>query len=58
MNPIFGILLRRLLMTLGAIFVWKKTLPRGRANGEKPSMPDTNQHTAGIDGKSPIVKPD
>ena len=47
MKPIVKILIRRALMTLGAIAVWAKALGRGKADGQTRSMPDTDEKIAG-----------
>ena len=55
MKPAIKLLLRRSLMTLGAIVVWAKALAGGRADGQTQSTPETDQKTAGGDSKSPTV---
>jgi hypothetical protein len=53
MKPIVKILIRRALMTLGAIAVWAKALARGNAaDGQTRSMPETDEKTGGVDSKS------
>ena len=47
MKPIVKTLLRRSLITLGAIVVWAKTLAGARADGQTRSMPETDEKTAG-----------
>jgi hypothetical protein len=47
MKPIGKSLLRRFLLTLGAIVVWAKTLARGSADRQTRSKPETDQKTAG-----------
>ena len=47
MKPAIKLLLRRSLMTLGAIVVWAKALAGGRADGQTLSTPETDQKTAG-----------
>ena len=47
MKPLFKILLRRSLLTLGAIVVWAKALAWGRADEQTQSTPETDKKTAG-----------
>jgi hypothetical protein len=57
MKPVVKTLLRRFLMTLGAIVVWAKALAGGSADGETQSTRETDQKTAGVDSKSPTENP-
>ena len=57
MKPAIKLLLRRSLMTLGAILVWAKALAGGRADGQTQSTPETDQKTAGGRQQQPNRKP-
>ena len=57
MKPIVKTLLRRSLLTLGAILVWAKALAGGRADAQTPSMPETDQKTAGGRQQKPNGEP-
>jgi hypothetical protein len=43
MKPAIKLLLRRSLLTLGAIVVWAKALAGGRGDGQTQSRPETDQ---------------
>ncbi len=47
MKPAIKLLLRRSLMTLGAILVWAKALAGGKADEQTQSTPETDQKKAG-----------
>ena len=57
MKPAIKLLLRRSLMTLGAILVWAKALAGGRADEQTQSTPETDQKTAGGRQQEPNRKP-
>jgi hypothetical protein len=57
MKPVFKIMLRRFLMTLGGIVIWAKALAGGSAGGQNQSTPETDQKTAGGGQQEPNRKP-
>lgn len=57
MKVVVKTLLRRFLMTLGAIVVWAKALAGGSADGETRSTRETNQKTAGGRQQKPNREP-
>ena len=57
MKPAIKLLLRRSLMTLGAIVVWAKALAGGSADGQTQSTPETDQKKAGGRKQEPNRKP-
>ena len=57
MKPAIKLLLRRSLMTLGAILVWAKALAGGKTEEQTQSTPETDQKTAGGRQQEPNRKP-
>jgi len=57
MKPIIKIMVRRSLMVLGAIVVWVKALGGRSADEQTPSMPETDQKTAGGPQQKPNREP-
>ena len=57
MKPAIKLLLRRSLMTLGAILVWAKALAGGKADEQTQSTPETDQKKAGGRQQEPNRKP-
>ena len=57
MKPAIKLLLKRSLVTLGAILVWAKALAGGRADEQTQSTPETDQKTAGGRQQEPNRKP-
>ena len=57
MKPIVKTLIRRALMTLGAIAVWAKALGRGKADGQTRSMSKTDEKMAGGRQQKPNREP-
>ncbi len=57
MKPIVKTLIRRALMTLGAIAVWAKALGRGKADGQTRSLSKTDEKMAGGRQQKPNREP-
>ena len=57
MKPAIKLLLRRSLMTLGAILVWAKALAGGRPTSKPSQRQRPIKRQRGVDSKSPTVNP-